>query len=371
MSEDGKETMTFEHLHREKNATMILLRHVAYAVTVAAGMLCAVVAADRPPRQAQDRPNVIFIMTDDQRYADLSCTGNPEVKTPHIDRLADEGVRLTDFHVHPFCSPTRAALMTGLHPLRTGVTMTTSRRDILRTDVPTMADWFKASGYRTGLFGKWHIGDGCRYSPEYRGFEETLTVNGGGPGTVNDYWGNTKFNDTMLRNGKWVRYEGFTTDVLFDEAMGYIESKCEDSPFFIYLPTFAPHNPRYVPKEWTDAITGANGNLAAHAATSGIRLPVECVLSPDATSLHVFCHYRRHLDGWRGRLYYWRTLHALGYDGRRVCRLDRRLHDGRIRHGAGSDLDLEIRHEPDRRRRDVDRSGHSLYRHCRLMDALR
>ncbi len=232
------------------------------AAAIAAGVLCvAAVAAERP--------NVIFIMTDDQGYGDLSCTGNPVVKTPHIDRLADEGVRLMNFHVHPFCSPTRAALMTGLHPLRTGVTMTTSRKDILRTDVPTMADRFKASGYRTALFGKWHIGDGCRYSPEYRGFEETLTVNGGGPGTVNDYWGNTKFNDTMLRNGKWVRYEGFTTDVLFDEAMAFIESKYKDSPFFIYLPTFAPHNPRYVPKEWTDAITGAKANLAAHAATIG------------------------------------------------------------------------------------------------------
>jgi len=202
--------------------------------------------------QGADKPNVIFIMTDDQGYGDLGCTGNPVVKTPHIDRLAAESVQLKNFHVHPFCSPTRAALMTGLHPSRTGVSKTTSRRDILRTDVPTMADYFKASGYRTALFGKWHIGDGCRYSPEYRGFEETLTVSGGGPGTVNDYWGNTKFNDTMLRNGKWVHCEGFTTDVLFTEAMRFIEDQCKYAPFFIYLPTFAPHNPRFIPKQWMD-----------------------------------------------------------------------------------------------------------------------
>jgi len=217
--------------------------------------------------QAADKPNVIFIMTDDLGYGDLGCTGNPVVKTPHIDRLAGEGVQLKNFHVHPFCSPTRAALMTGLHPSRTGVSMTTSRKDILRTDVPTMADYFQASGYRTALFGKWHIGDGCRYSPGYRGFEETLTVRGGGPGTVNDYWGNTKFNDTMLRNGKWVRYEGFTTDVLFTEAMRFIENRCQDVPFFIYLPAFAPHNPRFVPRQWTDTYSEVNGDLAAFAAT--------------------------------------------------------------------------------------------------------
>ena len=212
-------------------------------------------------------PNVIFIMTDDQGYGDLGCTGHPVIKTPHLDRLAGEAVQLRDFHVHTFCSPTRAALMSGLNPARTGVTMTTTRKDILRTDVPTMADYFKASGYQTALFGKWHIGDGCRYSPGYRGFEETLPVPGGGPGTIGDYWRNAKFNDTMLRNGKWVRYKGCTADVLFTEAMRYIETVRKDSPFFIYLPTFAPHNPRNVPKEWTDSYPSVRGDLADFCAT--------------------------------------------------------------------------------------------------------
>jgi len=213
-------------------------------------------------QESAQRPNVIFIMTDDQGYGDVGCLGNPVLKTPHIDRLADEGVRLTNFHVHSFCSPTRAALMSGLHPGRTGVTATTGRRDILRTDVPTMADWFKASGYRTALFGKWHIGDGYRYSPQYRGFEETMTVSGGGVGTVGDFWQNNRWNDTLLRNGKHVRYEGFVTDALFTEAMNYIEAIDGAAPFFIYLPTFAPHHPWFLAPEWAEPYMKHGANLA-------------------------------------------------------------------------------------------------------------
>jgi arylsulfatase A-like enzyme len=104
-------------------------------------------------------PNVVLIMTDDQGYGDMSCHGNPYLKTPHIDQLYRESVRLADFHVDPTCSPTRASLMTGRSSSRAGVWLTYGGRHHLRADEVTMADLFAASGYRTAIFGKWHLGD--------------------------------------------------------------------------------------------------------------------------------------------------------------------------------------------------------------------
>ncbi len=220
---------------------------------------------------SQERPNVILIITDDQGYGDLGCTGNPVVKTPNIDRLASESLRLTNFHVHTCCSPTRAALLSGLNPARTGVTATVGRKEILRTDVPTMGDWFKASGYRTALFGKWHVGDGCRYSPQWRGFEETWNVPAGGPGGIDDHWGNVKWDDVLLHNGKPVATKGAADDALVDKAIEFIKGLKKEEPFFIYLGTFAPHHPNYVPKEWSAAYTGVDPKLACfYAAITGV-----------------------------------------------------------------------------------------------------
>jgi len=250
-----------------KEAMATIRQNSLIGLVLAASLMCTpaaevLEAAAPDSRESARRPNVILIMTDDQGYGDVGCHGNPVLKTPHIDRLADEGVRLTNFHVHTFCSPTRAALMSGLHPSRTGVTATTSRKDMLRTDVPTMADWFKASGYRTALFGKWHIGDGYRYSPRYRGFEETMTVPGGGPGTVGDFWKNNRWNDTFQRNGKPVCYEGFGTDALFTEAMNHIKRIGAEAPFFVYLSPFTPHLPWHLPPEWAEPYGKHGAKLA-------------------------------------------------------------------------------------------------------------
>ena len=116
-----------------------------------------------------ERPNAILILTDDQGYGDLSCTGNPVLKTPHLDQLYDQSVRLTDYHVDAMCSPTRAALMTGRYAARTGVWSTLRGRYIMRRDEITIADVFADSGYRTGIFGKWHLGDNYPYRPFDRG----------------------------------------------------------------------------------------------------------------------------------------------------------------------------------------------------------
>ena len=140
-----------------------------------------------------ERPNVILILTDDQGYGDLSCTGNPVLQTPHLDKLYDQSVRLTDYHVDAMCSPTRAALMTGRYAARTGVWSTLRGRYIMRRDEITIADVFSNSDYRTGIFGKWHLGDNYPYRPFDRGFRESLSFGGGVVGEIPDYWDNDNF----------------------------------------------------------------------------------------------------------------------------------------------------------------------------------
>lgn len=124
-------------------------------------------ASDSAPRRnAGQPPNVIVVLTDDQGYGDLACHGNPHLKTPHLDKLHGESVRFTDFHVSPLCTPTRAALMTGCDPVRLGAWGTTWGRSLPRAGVPTMAEAFAAGGYRTAMFGKWHLGDNYPFRPK-------------------------------------------------------------------------------------------------------------------------------------------------------------------------------------------------------------
>ena len=196
------------------------------------------------PAEAR-RPNVVLIMTDDQGYADMSCHGNPYLKTPNIDRLYRESVRLTDFHVDPTCSPTRAALMTGRYSSRVGVWLTYGGRFHLRADEVTLADVFAAAGYRTAIFGKWHLGDNYPFRPQDRGFSESLIHGGGVVGEAPDYWGNDNYDDTYLRNGRPEQVEGYCTDIWFNETIRFIEGN-RGEPFFIYLPTNAPHGPHNV-----------------------------------------------------------------------------------------------------------------------------
>ncbi len=188
------------------------------------------------------RPNVVLVMTDDQGYGDLGCHGNPVIQTPNLDRLYTQSIRLTNFHVGPTCSPTRAALMTGHYCNRTGVWHTIMGRSLLRKDEVTVADVFSAGGYRTAIFGKWHLGDNYPFRPQDRGFGEVLVHGGGGIGQGPDYWGNDYFDDTYFHNGRPKKFKGYCTDIWFDEAMEFIEAN-KKQPFFCYIPTNAPHGP--------------------------------------------------------------------------------------------------------------------------------
>ena len=158
------------------------------------------------------RPNVILIITDDQGYGDLGCHGNPVARTPNLDSLHGESIRLMDFHVAPMCTPTRGQLLSGLDAARNGAVNVSSGRSLLRPDLPTMADIFRSNGYRTGVFGKWHLGDNYPYRPQDRGFEESLWFPSSHISSVPDYWENDYFDDIYCHNGSRVRQEGYCTE---------------------------------------------------------------------------------------------------------------------------------------------------------------
>lgn len=200
---------------------------------------------------ADESPNVILIITDDQGYGDLSCHGNPVLKTPHLDELYADSVRLTDYHVAPTCSPTRCALMTGHWTDRTGVWHTIAGRSMLRENEVTLGTIFSDGGYATGMFGKWHLGDNYPFRPEDRGFQEVLRHGGGGVGQTPDYWDNAYFDGAYFHNSKPQPVEGFCTDVFFDYAKQFIETQASaKKPFFAYISTNAPHGPMHAPPEF-------------------------------------------------------------------------------------------------------------------------
>ena len=194
-------------------------------------------------------PNVILVITDDQGYGDIGYHGNPVLQTPNLDRMARESVQLDNQHHDPLCSPSRAALLTGQYACRNGVWHVIHGRHLLNPTAVTMADIFSANGYRTGMFGKWHLGDSYPFAPQHRGFDEALCHRGGGVGELPDYWGNDYVDDVYFHNGEPFRCEGYCTDVFFDAALNFIESTTE-APFFVYLAPNAMHAPHIVPDEY-------------------------------------------------------------------------------------------------------------------------
>lgn len=225
---------------------------VAWCTLVGIG---PVTAAESPPR-----PNIVLIMTDDQGYGDLACHGNPVLKTPHLDRLASQSVRFTDFHVSPTCAPTRSALMTGRHEFKNGVTHTIHERERLTLAATTLPEVLHRAGYTTGIFGKWHLGDEDEYQPARRGFDEVFIHGAGGigqsyPGSCGDAPGNSYFGPVVRHNGKFMKTDGYCTDVFFDQALNWIEQS-KDRPFFCYLTPNAPHSPLNCPQSYIDRYTG-------------------------------------------------------------------------------------------------------------------
>ncbi|MCM4156932.1 arylsulfatase [Christiangramia antarctica] len=212
---------------------------------------CSSVAKKKEISGLKEKPNVILIMVDDQGYGDIASLGNEHIKTPNIDALHDVSARFTQYHVSPTCAPTRAAILTGRHSNRTGVWHTVNGRSLILERETTMAQVFKDNGYATGIFGKWHLGDNYPFRPQDKGFDEVLVHGGGGIEQTMDYWDNDYFDDTYWHNGELEKYNGFCTDIWFENAKAYIEEN-KDKPFFCYLSTNAAHSPYFVDEKYSD-----------------------------------------------------------------------------------------------------------------------
>jgi arylsulfatase A-like enzyme len=184
---------------------------------------------------------VIVILTDDQGWGDLSLHGNTNLATPHVDALARDGARFDRFYVCPLCSPTRAEFLTGRYHPRCGVRGVTQGGERLDFDEMTIADTFKAAGYATAAFGKWHNGTQYPYHPNGRGFDEFY-------GFTSGHWGDY-FSPPLDHNGKIVRGSGYMTGDFTDKAIQFIEQH-RGGPFFVYLAYNTPHSPMQVPERW-------------------------------------------------------------------------------------------------------------------------
>jgi len=217
------------------------------------------------------KPNIIFVITDDQGMGDLSCTGNQLVKTPHIDKFYEGSTRFTEYHVSPTCAPTRAALMSGRFPFKTGVTHTILQRERMSLDMFTLPQALQSAGYQTGLFGKWHLGDEKEYLPQQRGFDEVLMHGAGGIGQTKhgDFPANEEncyFDNILLHNETVVKTKGFCTDVFFDAGLSWIKKQHDaKKPYFAYISLNAPHGPFIAPEKYIKQLNqrGCKGDGAA------------------------------------------------------------------------------------------------------------
>jgi arylsulfatase A-like enzyme len=236
---------------------------------------CLSASSARAEGIAGKRPNILFILTDDQGYGDITAHGNPVLKTPNLDKIRSEGVRFTDFHVSPTCSPTRSALMTGRHEFKNGITHTILERERLTLDATTLPQILKTAGYTTGIFGKWHLGDEAEYQPGKRGFDEVFIHGAGGigqsyPGSCGDAPGNQYFDPAILHNGTFEKTKGYCTDVFYSQATKWIDS-CRQAgkPFFAYIPSNAPHGP-YIARPEDKALYEGRGLSDQEASFFGM-----------------------------------------------------------------------------------------------------
>ncbi len=187
-------------------------------------------------------PNIVLILTDDQGCGDVAFTGNDELATPNLSRLAGEGVRFSQFYVAPVCAPTRAGLLTGRYHQRTGVLGVIEGREFMVEAETTIAELLSEAGYATGIFGKWHLGENYPWTPYPQGFDEFIGFRDGS---------HPYFNVMLEHNGRPYPTQGYLTDVLTDQAINFMENH-RDAPFFLYLPYNAPHSPLEAPEKYIE-----------------------------------------------------------------------------------------------------------------------
>jgi arylsulfatase A-like enzyme len=200
-------------------------------------------------------PNILLIVADDMGYADLGCYGSKDIRTPNLDRLAQDGVRLTDCYAFPICSPTRAALITGHYPQRNGfdwVINYTEKNRGLSAKKPTLAGMLKKQGYATALFGKWHLGYKPEFGPNAHGFDEFF----GFLAADLDYYAHTDANGDpgLYENTKLVETKGYLTDLITERSLAFLKKNAK-GPFFLEVAYNAPHWPFQPPDKPEDRRT--------------------------------------------------------------------------------------------------------------------
>jgi arylsulfatase A-like enzyme len=212
---------------------------LSVVLLVACSLQCLAQSSQRPP-------NIVVVMSDDQGIGDFGCAGNLVLDTPRLDAFSAQCPKLSRFYVSPVCSPTRASLMTGRYNYRTRVVDTWIGRSMMEPDEVTIAELLRDSGYRTGIFGKWHLGDCYPMRPQDQGFDVSLVHRGGGLAQPSEPPANgRRYTDPILfQNGEQVATKGYCTDVYFDAALGFIDAAiAKGRPFFTYIATNAPHGP--------------------------------------------------------------------------------------------------------------------------------
>src|SRR3954470_2051485 len=194
----------------------------------------------RASEGSKKKPNVVIVLADDQGWGDLSQNGNTNLRTPHIDSLAQDGARFERFFVQPVCAPTRAEFLTGRWHPRGGVRGVSTGGERLNLDERTIAEAFRAAGYATGCFGKWHNGSQYPYHPNGRGFDEYY-------GFTSGHWGEY-FDPPLDHNGAAVKGKGYFPDDLTGRAIGFLTASAKArKPFLCYLAFNTPHSPMQVP----------------------------------------------------------------------------------------------------------------------------
>ena len=236
---------------------------------------CAGTLAISFPRRGQaaridEPPNIVVILTDDQGWGDLSVHGNTNLKTPNVDSLARDGALFDRFFACALCAPTRAEFLTGRYYPRGGVHGVTTGAERLNLDEETIADTFKAAGYATAAFGKWHNGTQYPYHPNARGFDEFY-------GFCSGHWGQY-FDPILEHNGKIARGKGFIVDDLTDHALAFIE-RSKERPLFCYLAYNTPHSPFQVPDRFYDKCKDRRIEMRSRDAQKEQLDTTRCVLA--------------------------------------------------------------------------------------------
>jgi arylsulfatase A-like enzyme len=214
---------------------------------------------------AAEKPNIILVMPDDVGYGDYACLGNPIMRTPTVDSLKKQSMLFTQFHTSPTCAPCRSALLSGRHEFKNGVTHTIFERERLSLKSITLPQVLKTVGYTSGIFGKWHLGDEEAYRPENRGFDEVYIHGAGGigqtyAGSCGDAPGNSNINPALWHNGKFEKTQGYCTDLFFDQAIVWMESKQKaKQPFFAMITPNAAHTPLVLPEAYYQQYIGKPG----------------------------------------------------------------------------------------------------------------